>query len=293
MRIALLAAAVFVCQPGIRAGEISTFRSYVDTDICARLMLGPITPSRLECSRSTAKDKAQPVLVRLSNNMVFTVNKQKIIEPLVSQFAEASGELKVKAGTMKLQDAKPIEPGSIAAADPDRRLLDSGPKASANPQTWEKIRHELAMMPYTTEFDFISFTLTDADVILTGWTVRQTNRDYAFNVVKHVPGVETVVNNIEILPLGSFDMQIRAGVSAAIKRNLGRYFWGTGSDIKMIVKNGQVILLGTVTSKADSDLAQMRANGVPSVFKVFNLLRVEEPKKKQSGVLEQSGRQGD
>jgi hypothetical protein len=51
--------------------------------------------------------------------------------------------------------------------------------------------------------------------------------------------------------------------------------------------------LGTVTSKADSDLAQMRANGVPSVFKVFNLLRVEEPKKKQSGVLEQSGRQGD
>src|SRR6476620_7527436 len=56
------------------ADEVSTFRSYVDTDICARLMLGPITETRIGCTQQTAKDKAEPVLVRLRNNMVFTVN---------------------------------------------------------------------------------------------------------------------------------------------------------------------------------------------------------------------------
>jgi len=33
---------------------------------------------------------------------------------------------------------------------------------------------ELVMMPYVSEFDFISFTLSESEVILTGWTVRQT-----------------------------------------------------------------------------------------------------------------------
>src|SRR6185295_7195389 len=101
-----------------------------------------------------------------------------------------------------------------------------------------------------------------SEVILTGWTVRQTNRDYAYNVVKDVKGVETVVNNIDILPLGSFDMQIRGGTRAALQRHLSRYFWGSGSDIKIVVKHGQIILLGKVATKTDSDLAFMQANSV-------------------------------
>jgi len=91
--------------------------------------------------------------------------------------------------------------------------------------------------------------------------------------------VETVINNIEILPLGSFDMQIRAGVRAALQRHLSRYFWGSGSDIKIVVKNGQVILLGAVTRKADFDLASIQSNTVPGVFKVFNMLRVQSAEK--------------
>jgi osmotically-inducible protein OsmY len=107
--------------------------------------------------------------------------------------------------------------------------------------------------------------------------------------------VETVTNNIDILPLGSFDMQIRVGVRAALQRHLSRYFWGSGSDIRIVVKNGQVILLGVVSSKTDSDLANIQANSVPNAFKVFNLLRVENKstKKTQSAVPAQSGRQGD
>ena len=61
--------------------RISTFRAYVDSDLCARLMLGPITTSRIECSKSTFKDGSMPVLVRLPNNMVFTPNKEKMLRP--------------------------------------------------------------------------------------------------------------------------------------------------------------------------------------------------------------------
>jgi len=45
------------------------------------------------------------------------------------------------------------------------------------------------------------------------------------------------------------------------------------------VKNGQVILLGTVATKAESDTAYIQTNAVPMVFKVYNLLRVESSKK--------------
>jgi osmotically-inducible protein OsmY len=286
MRTALLASAL-IAQIALGADEVSTFRSYVDTDLCARLMLGPITPSRVACSQQTAKENSEPVLVRLSNNMVFAVNKRKTIEGLVGRFAEVSGKVKVKAGTMKIQDAKPIDEKSIAAGDPDRRSLEST-RAGADPKVWEKVRHELAMMPYTTVFDFISFTMSGSEVILTGWTVRQTNRDYAYNVVKDVKGVETVVNNIDILPLGSFDMQIRAGARASLQKFLSRYFWGSGSDIKIVVKNGQIILLGVVATKADSDMAYIQCNSVANAFKVFNMLRIDSSPKKGAPKAEAS-----
>lgn len=268
---------------GLAAQEVSTFRAYVDSDICAHLMLGPVTDSRIACSRSTVKDGSEPVLVRLRNNLVLSVNKDKMIRPLVGQLASVTGQLKAQNGTVKLVSVDPITAASIPAGDPARNLLDArNSRTPGNADLQEKVRHELAMLPYLSDFDFISFTLTGSDVILTGWTVRATNRDSAYNVVKDIPGVEGVVNNIEVLPLGSMDMQIRGAARAALQQNLGRYFWGTGSDIKIIVKNGQIILLGTVANKGDSDIANIRCNGVPNAFKVFNLLRVQEPQKKKS-----------
>jgi osmotically-inducible protein OsmY len=272
---ALLTGLMLLFAGGIAADEVSTFRAYVDSDLCARLMLGPITPQRIQCSQSTSKDGNQPVLVRLSNNMVLTTNKDKMIRPLVGQLAEASGELKTKDGSVKLASVMPITEAAIPQGDPSRRLLDvSMYKTDKSAELYEKIRHELAMMPYITNFDFISFTQNGSDVILTGWTVKAINRDTAERVVRDVKGVGTVVNNIDILPLGSNDMRIRAAARAALQRQLSRYFWGNGSDIKIIVKNGQIILLGMVTRKSDSDIAYIQCNAIPGAFKVFNMLQV-------------------
>ncbi len=281
MKTTSLLTLVLLLPSGLLAGEVSDFRGYVDSDLCARLMLGPITADRIACSQSTVKDGSEPVVVHLHNNLVLTVNKQNMIRPLAGQLVEVSGEIKAKNGTVKLQSAKAITAESVPPGDPGRKMLDVRTyRTDKSAQLHEKIRHELAMMPYISEFDFISFTQSGADVILTGWTVRDTNRSTAYNAVKDIEGVETVVNNIEVLPLGSFDMQIRAAARAALQRQLARYFWGNGSDIKIIVKDGQIILLGTVASKADSDIAFIQCNSVSGAFKVFNMLRVQSAQSK-------------
>jgi osmotically-inducible protein OsmY len=42
-----------------------------------------------------------------------------------------------------------------------------------------------------------------------------------------------------------------------------------------------IILLGSVATKADSDLANIQCNGVSGAFKVVNLLRVTGPTQKE------------
>jgi hypothetical protein len=275
--VASVIAVLLGTHPAFAADEVSSFKSYVDSDICARLMLGPVNSARISCSQKTYKNGAEPVLVRLSNNVVLEVNKTKMIKKLVGQLAQVSGDLKVKDGTVKLKEVTPIEAASIPQGDPARKLLDVRTYKAVNaPKMYERIRHELAMMPYISEYDFISFTLLADEVILTGWTVRQTNRSEAENRIKNIEGVTKIVNNIDVLPLGSMDMGIRAGTRAALAQNLSRYFWGSGSDIKIIVKNGDIILLGTVATEGDKDLANIKANGVTDAFHVFNLLEVKK-----------------
>jgi osmotically-inducible protein OsmY len=282
--VVLLTAGAALCFAADPA-KLKTFQCYTDSDVCSRLMLGPISPERIECSQSTFKDGAAPQLVRLTDNMVFEVNKEKMLKEHVGKFVEATGEPKEKDGRIKLESVKGIEKPEIPPGAPGHELMDArnfratGDRA----KTYEKVRHELAMMPYISEFDFISFTMVGDDVILTGWTVRITNRSTAYNLVKNIEGVNKITNNIEVLPMGSFDMQIRAGARAALQRHLSRYFWGSGSDIKIVVKNGKIILLGRVASQGDVDIANIQCNAVPNAFHVFNLLKVAPSENKKKG----------
>ena len=275
----LVTSSIYIAEKG----EVLTFHAYVDSDICARLMFGPITTSRSECSLKTYKDGSNPVLVRLSDNTVFSVNKTKMLKDYVGGFAEANGEVKSKSGTMKLETIKMEDRNNIPAGAANPLLDVRTYKTGGSAETHEKVRHELAMIPYITNFDFISFTMVGQDVILSGWTVRDTNRSDAEYRASKVPGVTKVINNIEILPLGGADMEIRAAARAALQRNLSTYFWSNGSDIKIIVKNSTIILLGSVRTKEDSDIATIQCNSVPLAFHVFNLLRVEPPAPKKKG----------
>jgi len=142
----------------------------------------------------------------------------------------------------------------------------------------DAVRHELVMLPYYSVFDNLEYKVDNGTVTLYGEVTRPVLKSDAANVVKHLPGVTNVVNNIKVLPLSPFDNRIRAAEYRSIFgfSNLYRYAMGANPSVHIIVENGHVTLKGVVANEADRNLAYIRANGVPGVFSVTNDLIIEE-----------------
>jgi hyperosmotically inducible periplasmic protein len=149
---------------------------------------------------------------------------------------------------------------------------------------YKEVRHELVMLPYYGVFDQLSYKVDpDGTVTLMGQVVRPTLKDDAGNAVKHIEGVEKVVNNIEVLPLSPNDDRIRRAVYRAIYSNsvLSPYQLRAVPPLHIIVKNGNVTLEGAVANQMDKQVAGIKANGVSGVFSVTNNLIVDQPEKKE------------
>ncbi len=143
----------------------------------------------------------------------------------------------------------------------------------------QEIRHQLVMLPYYTIFDDLAFRINGSTVTLLGAVTRPTLKSDAENVVKRIEGVTQVDNQIEVLPLSPQDNRIRLAVYRAIYGDpqIGdRYGHRALPSIHIIVKNGNVTLEGVVANEGDKNLINIRANGVPGVFKVTNNLVVEK-----------------
>jgi hyperosmotically inducible periplasmic protein len=158
----------------------------------------------------------------------------------------------------------------------NRSVADAG--TMGQQRIAREVRHELVMLPYYGVFDNLAYQVDGSTVTLVGQVTRPTLKSDAENVVKRIEGVERVVNDIEVLPLSPNDDRIRIAVYRAIygQTGLDRYALQAVPPIHIIVKNGQVDLEGMVSSQADKDMANIRANGVPGVFGVTNNLRVSE-----------------
>ena len=143
----------------------------------------------------------------------------------------------------------------------------------------QHVRHELVMLPYYGIFDDLAFRVDGGTVTLLGAVVRPTLKDDAGRVVKKIPGVQNVVNNIEVLPLSPNDDRIRRAAYRAIYGDptlSTRYGFRALPSIHIIVKNGNITLEGVVANQGDKNLIGIRANGVSGVFSVTNNLLVEE-----------------
>jgi hyperosmotically inducible protein len=152
-------------------------------------------------------------------------------------------------------------------------------QAAARPKTLEEqVRHELIMLPYYNVFDTLSFQVTGDKVTLTGQVSRPTLKSDAENVVKCLPGVKSVDNEVEVLPLSPFDNRIRWDELRAIYGNSALFRcnqMGPVAPIRIIVKNGNVTLDGIVANQMDKQIAGLAANGVFGVFSVTNNLQVK------------------
>ncbi len=179
------------------------------------------------------------------------------------------------------------------------------------------VRNAVLRLPYYGVFDLISFQVEGTKVTLGGYVYRAVVKEEAEKAVKKVPGVTQVVNKIEVLPVSIEDDRIRWAVFRAIYTDsflshygtpvggpfAGRTIWGprfgswpgfrTGPwsaapffgmeplgnyAIHILVKNGVVTLVGTVSTEAERTKAELDARQVFGVHGVNNLIQVVSEK---------------
>jgi hypothetical protein len=201
---------------------------------------------------------------------------------------------------------------SLAVAFVSVALLLSawaGVPSAAPKSTVEQIRKELLQLPYYGVFDFLAFSYDQGTVTLMGFAYRPTLKTDAERAVKRVPGVDTVIDKIDELPVSPMDDEIRWQAYYKIYGDpfLSRYHPGGGMlwghrhpfdpgfhamgpaafpgyepagdyPIHIIVKNGRIALYGVVDNEADKNVAGLRAHEVPGAFGVDNFLVVENAK---------------
>jgi hyperosmotically inducible protein len=164
-------------------------------------------------------------------------------------------------------------------------------------------------LPYYGVFDFLVFSVNGSTVTLGGEVYNASIKKDAEREAQRIAGVENVVNNIEVLPVSSFDDDIRWAAFRAIYHDtaLSRYLPGGGwvprgrmwrfdrpfdpfaagtrfpgqeplgnYPIHILVKGGRITLQGVVDNDMDKNLVAMRARGVSGAFAVDNELQVEK-----------------
>ena len=182
--------------------------------------------------------------------------------------------LKIKVpfiAILALLTAAPL--ASFAQSKPQATARALGSQAALE----KRVRHELLMLPYYNVFDNLEFQVDGGHVTLSGQVTWPVLKSDAGNAVKRIEGVESVTNNIEVLPLSRFDQRIRLATYRAVfgADGLYRYAMGANPSIHIIVDNGHVTLVGVVGTQMDKTLAGIRANTVPGVFSVTNNLMVQ------------------
>jgi hyperosmotically inducible protein len=164
--------------------------------------------------------------------------------------------------------------GLLAQSNSDQRQKLGG--APSQDRITREVRHELVMLPYYSVFDNLAYKVEGNTVTLLGQVARPSLKSDAENSVKHIEGVDKVVNDIQVLPTSPSDDQIRRAEFRTIYSypTLSKYAWGAVPPIHIIVSGGHVTLEGVVDNDSDRNVAEIQAKSVPGVFSVTNNLRV-------------------
>lgn len=147
-----------------------------------------------------------------------------------------------------------------------------------------RVRHEIVMYPYYGIFDNIQYEVVNGNVSLTGAVTQPWKKSDLGKDVQKIPGVASVTNELEVLPLSPMDNSLRFQIARAIYRDpsLSRYAIQAVPPIHIIVDNGRVTLEGVVNNDLEKQVAGTRAASAGLSFgPVINNLRVENPSTKK------------
>ena len=172
------------------------------------------------------------------------------------------------------QNPNPTPTGTSANATSNNQgqthTVSPGAEQASENRISREVRHELLMLPYYSVFDDLEYSVQGNTVYLKGLVVNPATKSDAEGSVKHIEGVDKVVNQIEVAPPSPSDDHIRMQLYRAIYGSDGLYRYGMAAvpAIHIIVKNGHVTLKGVVDNSMDKQLVEARANSVPGVFSV-------------------------
>jgi len=141
----------------------------------------------------------------------------------------------------------------------------------------EQISDQVNRYTQYTIFDSISASVENGRVILSGWVTMPYKRDDLDQRVRRVDGVVSVENDIRVLPVSTFDDELRFRIARAIYGNSS--FWQYASmvnpPIHVVVHQGRVTLEGVVNSNVERMLARSLATGF-GALEVTNALRTSD-----------------
>jgi hyperosmotically inducible protein len=128
----------------------------------------------------------------------------------------------------------------------------------------------------TTPFNAISVQVQNGTATLSGDAYAPVDAASAIALAAYTPGVKNVVNQVRVDPLSPMDDRSRIQLFRTIYGfpTLSKYAMDPAKPIRISVQNGNVTLYGVVDSQMDKDVAGIRANSVPGIFKVTNDLKV-------------------
>jgi hyperosmotically inducible protein len=143
-------------------------------------------------------------------------------------------------------------------------------------QILDKARHEVLMYYAYGVFDNVGLEAHNGTLVVSGQLTQPFKKSDLGNILERVKGVAVLQNNLEVLPTSFFDDRLRLQVARAIYRDpyFTRYAGLAIPPIHIIVKDGNVTLVGVVNSQMDSTKAFIDARGAGLSFSVVNDLEV-------------------
>jgi hyperosmotically inducible protein len=127
-----------------------------------------------------------------------------------------------------------------------------------------------------TIFDDVRASVDAGVVTLTGKVTMPYKRKDIEDRIARVEGVRQVVNRIDVLPVSTFDDELRHRIARAIYGNPSFWHYAAMANppIHIVVDRGRVTLTGVVGSEVEKMLARSIATGFGE-FSVTNELRTD------------------
>jgi osmotically-inducible protein OsmY len=171
--------------------------------------------------------------------------------------------------------------GGVAQAGTDRGI------DRANYAVFNDVAREVQRYVHYTIFDDVRASVEDGTVTLTGAVTMPFKKDDITRRVARVAGVSTVRNLITVLPVSSFDDELRYRTARAIYGNPN--FWSYAAmanpPIHIVVKGGRVTLSGTVATDVERMLARSLASSL-GALSVTNELKTDAEVREQMEAID-------